>query len=205
MSLRQWLSRPSALLTIDVQHMFVADGGWFHRLGFDVAPMQAALPHIARTQDLARGHGVPLVDIKSVDDAWSNWPCRIVSPRFVDRLENIAPGDPADRCALSPETAPAPGEAVVSKHAHDAFYGTPLSFVLRKMACETVVLSGVTTRGCVEATARSAFARGFAVVVVREAVADPCPEMHEAALHFIAEHIGIVASADEVRAALPKG
>ena len=190
------LALPTALVTIDVQHMFVSDGGWFHRLGFDVSPLQAIVPGVTKLQRAARNNGLHQVHICSVSDRWLNWPRHIVAPRLIRRLDGANPtGDPpleapgAFLSAVSPE----PEDAVVTKHSHDAFCGTPLDYVLKRMGSQTLLIAGVTTRCCVEATARSAFAHGYGVVVVEDAVADCNEDDHEAALSFIAENIGIVA------------
>ena len=99
---------------------------------------------------------------------------------------------------FAPEAMPHAGETVLTKHVQDAFNGTPLLFMLAQMQAETVILSWLTTEGCVETTARTAFNHGFAVVIAGDAVAGPDPEMHRASLHLISELIGIVADTDEI-------
>ena len=49
----------AALLVVDVQNDFVADGGFFDRIGADVKTVQKAIPNLVRLIDKAREAGVP--------------------------------------------------------------------------------------------------------------------------------------------------
>ena len=84
-----------------------------------------------------------------------------------------APGAWGD-LALEPER----GEVVVTKQYASAFAGTSLAATLRAAGVDTVVLAGVSTSGCVRATATDALAAGFHPLVVRDACADRTPELH---------------------------
>ena len=68
--------------------------------------------------------------------------------------------------------APEPGDVVVSKRYASAFFGTPLMTYLNDLDCDTVIVTGATTSGCVRATVADAFSYGFKVVVVKEGVFD---------------------------------
>ena len=85
-----------------------------------------------------------------------------------------AEGDWGD-LALEPEA----GEVVVVKQYASAFFGTSLATTLHAAGVDTVVLAGVSTSGCVRATAMDALNSGFHPQVVREACADRTPEVHE--------------------------
>jgi len=87
----------------------------------------------------------------------------------------------------SPETALEPtledlSTEIVAKTQYDAFYGTDLEKILRDSGTEQVVVTGVMTHLCVEATARSAFVRGFAVFVPADGTATYNREYHAASL-----------------------
>ncbi|WP_018331263.1 isochorismatase family protein [Actinomycetospora chiangmaiensis] len=79
------------------------------------------------------------------------------------------------------ELALAPGadDAVVVKQHASAFVGTSLAGTLRARGVDTVVVSGVSTSGCVRATATDALAAGFRPVVVAEACGDRSEALHE--------------------------
>ena len=74
------------------------------------------------------------------------------------------------------------GDVVVVKHGWDAFYETDLDEQLRERSVDTVVLAGLATNMGVESTARSAFERGYAVVVVEDATSSVDAVMHEFAV-----------------------
>ena len=65
--------------------------------------------------------------------------------------------------------APGPGEAVLDKLTMSAFEGTPLAYVLRDCAVNTVVLAGVALEIGIEPTARHAADLGFIPVVATDA------------------------------------
>lgn len=75
--------------------------------------------------------------------------------------------------------APAHDDAVVGKQHASAFVGTSLAATLRARGVDTVVVAGVSTSGCVRATATDALAAGFRPVVVDEACGDRSAALHE--------------------------
>ncbi|OLT32000.1 isochorismatase [Actinomadura sp. CNU-125] len=80
------------------------------------------------------------------------------------------------------ELVPAPGDLIVRKQYPSAFFGTSLASTLTALAVDSVVITGVSTSGCVRATAVDAIGHGFRPAVVADAVADRDPRPHEAAL-----------------------
>ncbi|USQ81521.1 isochorismatase family protein [Ornithinimicrobium faecis] len=82
-----------------------------------------------------------------------------------------------------PAVAPLPGEPVVIKQYASAFFGTSLASTLQSLRVDTVVILGVSTSGCIRATAVDALQHGFVPLVVREAVGDREPAVHDASLY----------------------
>lgn len=78
-----------------------------------------------------------------------------------------------------PTLQPRDGEAVISKQFASAFFGTALDEKLRDMGVDTLLISGLSTSGCVRATALDALQHGFAPFVVREACGDRHPAPHD--------------------------
>ena len=74
---------------------------------------------------------------------------------------------------------PEAGEMVIGKQYASAFFGTPLAATLRAGGVDTLVIAGVSTSGCVRATAMDALNSGFRPQVVRQACADRSVELHE--------------------------
>ncbi len=82
-----------------------------------------------------------------------------------------------------PPVAPLPDEQVVVKQYASAFFGTSLASTLQSLRVDTLVILGVSTSGCIRATAVDALQHGFVPLVVREAVGDREPAVHEASLY----------------------
>ncbi len=118
----------------------------------------------------------------------------------VPALLVLQPGSPW--VEIDPRIAPVEGEPVLSKHFASAFFGTTLASVLASAGCDTVVVTGASTSGCVRATALDAMQHGYRVVVPREAVGDRNPAAHEANLYDLDTKYADVVSVEDVLAAV---
>ncbi|NNE96442.1 MAG: isochorismatase family protein [Acidimicrobiales bacterium] len=90
--------------------------------------------------------------------------------------------DDSEGSRIVEEIAPHEGDFVLDKSYASAFYGTPLVNYLVGLGTDTLILAGVSTGGCVRATAVDAVSRGFNVAVVADAVADRIVASHKVAL-----------------------
>jgi maleamate amidohydrolase len=77
---------------------------------------------------------------------------------------------------------PAAGELVISKQYASAFFGTHLAATLTAQGIDTLLITGLSTSGCVRATALDACQHGFLPFVIREACGDRHQAPHEANL-----------------------
>ncbi len=95
---------------------------------------------------------------------------------------------------------PAAGETVITKQFASGFFGTELANVLSSLDVDTVLVAGVTTSGCVRATAVDALQNGFAPVVVRDAVGDRNPAPHEANLFDLqAKYADVISLSEAIK------
>lgn len=101
---------------------------------------------------------------------------------------------------IDPRIAPQPGEPVLTKLYASAFFGTPLATFLAASGCDSLVVTGASTSGCVRATAVDALQHGYPPVVPREAVGDRNSAAHEANLYDIDAKYGDVVSLEETLA-----
>ena len=93
--------------------------------------------------------------------------------------------------------APADEEQVVVKQHASGFAGTDLAARLAARDVDTVVVAGVSTSGCVRATATDAIAEGFRPIVVADACADRTEEVHRSNLADLdAKYADVVDLAD---------
>lgn len=110
-------------------------------------------------------------------------------------FERGAPGGYGD---FAQGLAPRPGEVVITKQYASGFFGTSLAATLTAMGVDTLLIAGVSTSGCVRATAVDACQNGFIPIIVRDAVGDRHPDIHEANLFDIDAKYGDVVSLSEV-------
>ena len=92
---------------------------------------------------------------------------------------------------------PQENEFVISKQYPSAFFGTSLAATLTAAKIDTVVITGLTTSGCVRATCVDAMSNGFIPIIVREAVGDRAQQPHDANLFDMSAKYGDVVSEDE--------
>ena len=98
----------------------------------------------------------------------------------IPSLRVFLEGSPLGAFPLSLQ--PVDGERVISKQFASAFFGTSLAETLSGEGIDTLLITGLSTSGCVRATALDALQSGFAPFVVREACGDRHPAPHEANL-----------------------
>jgi maleamate amidohydrolase len=164
-----WGARP-AVVVIDLVRAYTHPDG-----PFALPEARAAVEATAELVETARDKDVPVY-----------WTVVRYAPGLADGglfvrkvpalacFAEDAEGDWGD-LALEPEF----GEVVVVKQYASAFFGTSLATTLHTAGVDTLVIAGVSTSGCVRATAMDALNSGFRPHVVRQACADRSPELHE--------------------------
>ncbi|MEO6999230.1 MAG: isochorismatase family protein, partial [Terracoccus sp.] len=117
--------------------------------------------------------------------------------RKVGALRLLFGGGPLSE--IVPETAPADGERVIIKQYASAFFDTGLAESLRRQHVDTVIIVGVSTSGCIRASAVDAVQHGFVPLVVRQAVGDRNEAAHQANLRDLeAKYAEVVDEADAI-------
>ena len=166
-----WGTRP-ALVMVDLVRAYFQPGAEFY-LGSD-----ACLTAAARVLAAARAAGVPVLHTRvEYDKDGINGGLFV---RKIPALRHLVPGGPLGE--IMPEVAPGEHEPVFVKQYASAFFGTSLAATLNALGVDTVIITGVSTSGCVRATAVDALQHGFVPLVVRQAVGDRDPGPHEASL-----------------------
>lgn len=185
---RQGAGKRPALVVVDLNRGFTDPASPLH------CDTDEAVEATARLLEAAREHGCPVAFTTLVyDEAGQK-----VAKAFIDKVPSLltlAPGTPWPE--IDERIAPLPGEPVLQKLFASAFFGTPLAPMLAAAHCDTVIVTGASTSGCVRATAVDAMQHGYRVVVPREAVADRAAGPHEANLFDIDAKYGDVISTEE--------
>ncbi len=91
------------------------------------------------------------------------------------------------------EIAPCGDELVLSKTCGSAFRGTNIEYLLRNMGRQRVVVAGVVTGSCVQATVCDAAERGFETLVVEDATATWNDEMQQSAVAAMRSRGAVIA------------
>ncbi len=101
------------------------------------------------------------------------------------------------------ELTPQPTDIVVEgKMTLDAFLSTALDYLLRANEIEYVAFVGFHTNWCVESSARSAYDKGYRVIVISDCTATDTQTEQDYAETYIFPKIGKVMTADQFLAAL---
>lgn len=163
--------RPALLLVDLVRAYFDPDAELY--LG-----ERACLDSAVRVLEAARAATIPVVHtrVTYVEGGADGG----VFYRKVSALRHFAGPGPLGE--IMPEVAPRPGELVLAKQYASAFFGTSLASTLTVAGIDTVVICGVSTSGCVRASAVDSVQCGFVPLVVRDAVGDRDVRPHEANL-----------------------
>ncbi len=154
-----------------------------------------ALASALRIVETARRQGVLVVYTKV-----EYHPSGINGGRFFEKalpLRHLVSGSPMG--AWAGGIAPAENELVVVKQYPSAFFGTSLASTLTAQGVDSVILTGLTTSGCVRASCVDACSHGFIPIVVSDACGDRHQAPHDANLFDMnAKYADVVSEAELV-------
>jgi len=88
----------------------------------------------------------------------------------------------SDAVSFIDELAPSLDEMIIEKKFASAFFDTNLAAYLQNLSIDSVIISGVTTSGCVRATALDAMQNNFLTIVAEDCVGDRDQDAHQANL-----------------------
>jgi nicotinamidase-related amidase len=139
----------TALILVDIQNDYFP-GGKFEQEGADAATKKAAkvLAEFRRRQ-------MPVIHIRHEN--------------LNEAVDFILLGSEGAKTHVS--VAPVDKEKVILKHFPNSFLKTDLEQELRSLGVERVVITGMMTLMCIDATSRAASDLGFKVVVLHDACA----------------------------------
>jgi maleamate amidohydrolase len=183
-----WGDRP-ALLLVDLMRAYFTAGS-----PLDLGST-AAVDASSRLLTAAREHGVPVIHTAVHYRAGAVDAGLFI--RKVGALALLADDQPGGMRELMPQVAPLGDEVVIVKQYASAFFGTSLASTLRALQVDTVIIAGVSTSGCIRASATDALQHGFRPLVVADACADRTEELHHSNLRDLdAKYADVIDSAD---------
>jgi ureidoacrylate peracid hydrolase len=177
----------TALIVVDMQNDFCADGGYAQtRRKHDVGFAKTVADNLTALLEVARNTGLPIVWIKSIYDF------KYLLPPFINKRQE-------EGCCLEGSwgadffvVAPAKDEFVVTKYCYNGFHDTPLDTILRSHGIQTLIFTGVATNVCVESTLRDAFFRGYYVILLSDCVGSNNKAGHAGTLTTVQTNFGMV-------------
>lgn len=182
-----------AVLVIDICAAYLDDASPLR------APVEDAVRATITVVDHARANGHPVLFTRV-----TYRPGTSEGGLFRRKVPSLAVFEQGNPLAdFLPEPAPLPGETVVSKQYPSAFHGTALAANLTADGIDTLIITGLTTSGCVRATATDAMQHGFRPMVVGQACGDRDPRLHEANLFDLDSKYADVISLDAALRLLP--
>lgn len=183
----------AALLIVDMQNDFCAEGGFLHEArrgdaatGIRVDDNERIAATIDALADAARRAGMPVVWLCSCYDYKYLAPAHIAKRTGEGLCMEGSWG--ADYFRIRPRE----GDRVVVKHTFNGFHDTDLHQQLQALGVKTLLMTGVATNVCVDTTLRIGFVLGYHIVVVEDAVGSGNRLGHEGTLSTVRVNIGHV-------------
>jgi ureidoacrylate peracid hydrolase len=178
----------TAVLMIDVQNMYISEDGMRDALGWPpIWRLHEVVAECAALLAEARAHGVPVIYSRAMP---STAGAVGAHPRFAalaatlgDRLPTLTQDQTRFSQQIMDAVAPEPGDLVLDKSRSSFFEYTELEPVLHNLGITRLLVAGLQTNVCVEATVRSGLAHNFEMAVAEDAVSTDGPALHWGALN----------------------
>ena len=141
-----------------------------------------ALEHIKTLIERARAKGLPVIYTTGERraDNWDAGSWRWKSTRGEET--GGSPEQAIDGNEIVAMIAPGPRDILIRKQKPSGFFGTNLASYLTLLGCDSVVVVGTTTSGCVRATVVDAFSLNYRVALAEEGCFDRSEASHAVSL-----------------------
>jgi maleamate amidohydrolase len=192
-----------ALVIIDVNWAFCGDRPepilqsikkWRNSCGEDA---WTALPYIRSLIDKCHEKGVPVIYTTGVRraDNWDSGSWLWKNSRNPEDVHTPMPN--LDGNEIVAPIAPSPQDIVIYKQKPSGFFGSNMASYLTLLGCDSVIVTGTTTSGCVRATVLDAFSLNYRVALAEEGCFDRSQASHAINLcDMNAKYADVVKTAD---------
>ncbi|MEM5470291.1 isochorismatase family protein [Hoeflea sp. AS60] len=176
-----------ALVMVDFAH------GYFDPDCVLYAGVDDALASALRVREIAHEMGIPVILTEVTYQRGG-----LNGGRFFEKAKPLSCFVKGEKTAeFAQGLVPRDDEIIVTKQYPSAFFGTSLASTLTAMGIDNVVLTGLTTSGCVRASCVDSMSHGFITSVVADACGDRHPAPHEANLFDMnAKYADVVSEAE---------
>jgi nicotinamidase-related amidase len=193
----------TALLVIDMQYRSahpdfgmcakLREAGFEEALEYYRGRLAVIVPNIRRLQNAFRAAGMEVIHVR-IQSMTADGRDRSPSHKKLGHA-----GDPSSRDAeILDELKPLGDELVFNKTAGSVFLSTNITYVLRNMGIENLVVVGVVTTGCVHTAATDGADLGFHVVIVEDGCAAILPEIHQNSIRILRDVYAKIMTTEEV-------
>jgi len=189
----------AALLVIDMQIDFCAEGGCMARSGADLSCLRAPIAPIQRVLAAARAAGIAVVYTREAfaPDLSNAQPHRL----WRAGRESVVVGDrgPMGRALILgeactdviPELKPEAAERIFDKPAYGAFHSTGIDAYLKAAGIRQLILTGVTTDCCIQSNMREALDLGYETLVLEDCCGAGSWQLHELSIGILKRQSGV--------------
>jgi maleamate amidohydrolase len=200
---RAGFGKRPALLVIDVSYAFTGDKPepilesikrWRNSCG---AESWVAIAHIKKLIDKAHEKELPVIYTTGVrrPDLWDSGGWARKNTRSQEAPKTTSNRNGYD---IVDELAPSPKDLVIYKQKPSGFFATPMTGYLTQLQCDSVIVTGTTTSGCVRATVVDAFSHNYRVAMVEEGCFDRSQASHAMSLCDLGAKYADIVKAEEV-------
>ena len=201
---RAGFGKRPALLVIDVSYAFTGDTPgepildsikrWRNSCG---AESWVAIAHIKKLIDKAHQKQLPVIYTTGVrrPDMWDSGGWSRKNTRSKETPKTASNRNGYD---IVDAIAPSAKDLVIYKQKPSGFFGTPMTGYLTQLQCDSVVVTGTTTSGCVRATVVDAFSYNYRVAMVEEGCFDRSQASHAMTLCDLGAKYADIVKTDEV-------
>jgi ureidoacrylate peracid hydrolase len=209
--------KKTALLVIDMQNDWILKegAGAKHSLIWQEVEKGGIITNIQRIVRMARGCTIPIFHVRTawrkdysdVADATTDFSLELQkrysgkSPKdLMKDLCEVVEGTWG--CKFVDELQPEEADYVITKKRSSAFYNTDLELHLNSLGVHTLVVTGIATDGCVDATVHDAECRDFNIIVLTDCTAATEEALQRFWMKSIFPKRTITMSSEELVAAL---
>jgi maleamate amidohydrolase len=200
---RSGFGKRPALLVIDVSYAFTGDKPepilesikrWRNSCG---AESWIAIKHIRKLIDKAHEKLLPVIYTTGVrrPDMWDSGGWARKNTRSGEAPTTASNRNGYD---IVDEIAPSAKDLVIYKQKPSGFFGTPMTGYLTQLQCDSVIVTGTTTSGCVRATVVDAFSHNYRVAMVEEGCFDRSQASHALTLCDLGAKYADIVKTEEV-------
>ncbi len=205
-NLSDWSSitpQNTALIVIDMQKDFYAPDGYVVKRGKLVSKMYSITKKVERFAQTLANKGILVIYTRFISKDGitpKNLITAVTKEGFTFPCVKGSGGEEIYDCAI-------PKEAIlIDKPHYDAFAYTNIQTLLKKRNIQNVLISGVRTEVCVDATAKRAASEGYNSFILSDLVQtyDGNQFIHEHTLAFFNDYYGFVVTSDDILQELNK-